>query len=178
MTGIPTIPFVGTSTGTRYRRRFPVLSVRFLKFSADRDAGPRAHPENRNVGGGVPILDDRCERASGSGYRGAVQGESGAGRSARRSSGLRAAGSCSARITNAIRHGGVGVSAPIQLVVERTDPFVTVSVTQPGPVPDRPVVNMPDPWSTSGYGLGIVDAVADRWGVQLDPPSVWFEISL
>ena len=81
-------------------------------------------------------------------------------------------------ITNAIRHGGVGVSAPIQLVVERTDPFVTVSVTQPGPVPDRPVVNMPDPWSTSGYGLGIVDAVADRWGVQLDPPSVWFEISL
>ena len=72
-------------------------------------------------------------------------------------------------ITNAIRHGGVGVSAPIELVVERTDPLVTVSVTQPGPVPDRPsIVNMPDPWSTSGYGLGIVDAVADRWGVRLD----------
>jgi anti-sigma regulatory factor (Ser/Thr protein kinase) len=82
-------------------------------------------------------------------------------------------------ITNAIRHGGVGVSASIQLVVERTDPLVTVSVTQPGPVPDRPsIVNMPDPWSTSGYGLGIVDAVADRWGVRLDPPSVWFEITL
>ena len=57
-------------------------------------------------------------------------------------------------ITNAIRHGGVGGSAPIRLVVERTDPLVTVSVTQPGPVPERPsIVNMPDPWSTSGYGF-------------------------
>jgi hypothetical protein len=44
-------------------------------------------------------------------------------------------------------------------------------------VPERPsVVEMPDPWSTSGYGLGIIDAVADRWGVRIDPPSVWFEL--
>jgi hypothetical protein len=37
---------------------------------------------------------------------------------------------------------------------------------------------MPSLWSTSGYGLGIVDTISDRWGVRLDPPSVWFELSL
>ena len=29
-----------------------------------------------------------------------------------------------------------------------------------------------------GYGLGVLDAVADRWGVELEPPSVWFELRL
>ena len=67
----------------------------------------------------------------------------------------------------------------MRVVIEREDPAVRVRVTQPGPVPERPsIVNMPDPWSSGGYGLGILDAVANRWGVQLDPPSVWFELSL
>lgn len=82
-------------------------------------------------------------------------------------------------VTNAVRHGGIGGAVPIQLAVEGTDGLVMVSVTQPGPVPERPsIVNMPDPWSTSGYGFAILDAIADRWGVRLDPPSVWFELRL
>jgi anti-sigma regulatory factor (Ser/Thr protein kinase) len=82
-------------------------------------------------------------------------------------------------VTNAVRHGGMGGPGPITLFIDRGDGLVRVSVTQPGPVPARPsIVNMPDPWSTSGYGLGIIDGVADRWGVSLDPPSVWFELKL
>jgi len=82
-------------------------------------------------------------------------------------------------VTNAVRHGSLGVPGPITLLIERSDDLVTVSVTQPGPISARPsLVNMPDPWSTSGYGLGIIDGVADRWGVRLDPPSVWFELKL
>jgi anti-sigma regulatory factor (Ser/Thr protein kinase) len=82
-------------------------------------------------------------------------------------------------VTNAVRHGGIGGPGPLQLLIERTDGLVTVSVRQPGPVPQRPsIVNMPGPWSTSGYGIRILDAIADRWGVRLDPPSVWFELRL
>jgi anti-sigma regulatory factor (Ser/Thr protein kinase) len=80
-------------------------------------------------------------------------------------------------VTNAVRHGFVGSSGSLRLSFERTDGLIRIRVTQPGPVPERPtIVSMPDPWSTSGYGLGVVDAVAHRWGVQLDPPSVWFEM--
>jgi anti-sigma regulatory factor (Ser/Thr protein kinase) len=82
-------------------------------------------------------------------------------------------------VTNAVRHGAISGSSLIRLLIERTEHIVTVKVIQPGPGPERPSnVNMPDPWSTSGYGLGIIDAVADRWGVQLDPPSVWFELRI
>ena len=79
-------------------------------------------------------------------------------------------------VSNAVRHGGAG---PLQLVIDGTTTLVTVRVVQVGPPPERPsIVNMPHPWSTSGYGLAIIDSIADRWGVQLEPPSVWFELEL
>jgi anti-sigma regulatory factor (Ser/Thr protein kinase) len=79
-------------------------------------------------------------------------------------------------VSNAVRHGGSGL---INVMIERTDDLVTVRVIQPGPIPARPsIVNMPDPWSTSGYGMAIIDSVADRWGILVDPPSVWFELYL
>lgn len=82
-------------------------------------------------------------------------------------------------VSNAVRHGGLQESGPIRVAVERTERLVTFTVTQPGPIPERPsIVNMPDPWSKGGYGLGIIDEVADRWGVHPDPPSVWFELEM
>jgi anti-sigma regulatory factor (Ser/Thr protein kinase) len=82
-------------------------------------------------------------------------------------------------VTNAVRHGGVRGPGSLTLSIERGDGLVSVSVTQHGPIPARPsIVNMPAPWSSSGYGLGIVDSIVDRWGFRLDPPSVWFELRL
>jgi anti-sigma regulatory factor (Ser/Thr protein kinase) len=82
-------------------------------------------------------------------------------------------------VSNAVRHGGNGRSGSIRVLIERSDGVVSVTVTQPGPIPERPsIVEMPEPWSTGGYGLAIVDTVADRWGVRVDPPSVWFELRL
>jgi anti-sigma regulatory factor (Ser/Thr protein kinase) len=82
-------------------------------------------------------------------------------------------------VSNAVRHGGTDRSTHIRVSIERTDGHVHVTVTQPGPVPERPsIVEMPTAWSTGGYGLAIVDTIADRWGVRLDPPSVWFELRL
>ena len=82
-------------------------------------------------------------------------------------------------VSNAVRHGGAEGPDSIQVVIHCSDDTLSVTVIQPGPVGDRPsIVAMPDPWSTSGYGLVIVDAVADQWGVHVDPPSVWFEMRL
>jgi anti-sigma regulatory factor (Ser/Thr protein kinase) len=82
-------------------------------------------------------------------------------------------------VTNAVRHGGNGASAGITVSIAREDDVVRITVVQPGPVRDVPsIVEMPEPWSTNGYGLSIVDAVTDRWGVHLSPPSVWFELGL
>jgi hypothetical protein len=48
------------------------------------------------------------------------------------------------------------------------------------PVPERlTIADVPEGWSTGGYGLRIVDAVDGPMRcVQLDPPSVWFELRL
>jgi len=82
-------------------------------------------------------------------------------------------------VTNAVLYGATDQSDPINLVIERTEDLVMVRVIQPRPVPERlSIADVPEGWSTGGYGLRIVDAVADRWGVHLDPPSVWFELRL
>ena len=82
-------------------------------------------------------------------------------------------------VTNAVLYGAIDRSEPINLLIERTEDLVRIQVIQPRPVPERlTIADVPEGWSTGGYGLRIVDAVADRWGVQLDPPSVWFELRL
>lgn len=44
--------------------------------------------------------------------------------------------------------------------------------------PSSPAVRTSDHWGGGGFGLRIVDAVTDRWGVTLDDDGkrVWFEI--
>jgi anti-sigma regulatory factor (Ser/Thr protein kinase) len=80
-------------------------------------------------------------------------------------------------VTNAVRHGAKEGSDPINVVIERTEDLVRIQVIQPRPVPPLPsIAHMPEGWATNGYGLAIVEAVADRWGVHVDPPSVWFEV--
>jgi anti-sigma regulatory factor (Ser/Thr protein kinase) len=80
-------------------------------------------------------------------------------------------------VNNAVQHGPAENQDRIELEIVHVDGLVTVRVIQLGPVPERPsIVNMPEAWSTGGYGLAIIDSIADRWGVQVQPPSVWFDI--
>jgi anti-sigma regulatory factor (Ser/Thr protein kinase) len=74
--------------------------------------------------------------------------------------------------TNAIRHAGTdfGVEVDVGPVVR-----VAVSDQQPGELP--PVTTL-EPTSSSGRGLGIVAALADRWGVEslAAGKRVWWEV--
>jgi anti-sigma regulatory factor (Ser/Thr protein kinase) len=77
-------------------------------------------------------------------------------------------------VTNSIRHAGSGIG--VDLTVRTNEGTVRVEVKDAGEG-FRPSVPEPLPMRESGWGLYILDRVADRWGVDSDGSSlVWFEI--
>jgi anti-sigma regulatory factor (Ser/Thr protein kinase) len=78
-------------------------------------------------------------------------------------------------VTNSCRHAAAK-GDPIGLVLGMDDGVVRLSVTDTGPgfaVPE----GAPDPHAENGRGLFIVDAMADRWGVDAEGGTrVWLEL--
>jgi len=76
-------------------------------------------------------------------------------------------------VTNSIRHAGIAAGDPIELELASEDGNVWVSVQDGGsgfdPQTDR----------DGGFGLSIIAAVADDWGVELGPDgcTVWCELA-
>lgn len=76
-------------------------------------------------------------------------------------------------VTNSVKFGGEG---EIQLRLTGSGHSVRVEVHDQGPG-FAPPGREPTVEETSGRGLVLVDAIADRWGVSLDGTTcVWFEI--
>jgi anti-sigma regulatory factor (Ser/Thr protein kinase) len=76
-------------------------------------------------------------------------------------------------VTNSLRHTG---SARIGLEVWSSDAVVRVLVSDYGA--GFHVSGPPQPRETSGWGLFMVNRLADRWGVERgDVTRVWFEFS-
>jgi anti-sigma regulatory factor (Ser/Thr protein kinase) len=79
-------------------------------------------------------------------------------------------------VTNAVRHANLDRDDVIDLVVELAGHRLRVEVHDPGGgfLPSAP---SPDPARPSGWGLYLVDELADRWGVDSDDKTlVWFEL--
>jgi anti-sigma regulatory factor (Ser/Thr protein kinase) len=81
-------------------------------------------------------------------------------------------------VTNAVIHGGVGTHERVRVTVVEDPRTVTFSVYDGGPgfVPAQR-----DPWQpTGGFGLMIVEGLAQRWGVAREKGQtrVWFEAAL
>jgi anti-sigma regulatory factor (Ser/Thr protein kinase) len=78
-------------------------------------------------------------------------------------------------VTNAVRHGPRGSDATVSLVLATSRGGVRVEVRDSGPgfePPSRRTEPLRD-----GFGLALLDQLADRWGVTVDRgTSVWFEI--
>jgi anti-sigma regulatory factor (Ser/Thr protein kinase) len=80
-------------------------------------------------------------------------------------------------VTNAVRHAGIVAGAPIRMLIDTGDGCLRVEIAdggsgfEPGP-PE------PDPARASGWGLYLVEQLADRWGVEPADPGtlIWFEI--
>jgi PAS domain S-box-containing protein len=78
-------------------------------------------------------------------------------------------------VTNAVRHGPSGPSLDVCLRVVVRDATVRVEVIDDGPGFVPP--GRREPREVGGWGLVLVDRVADRWGVEEGgPTTVWFEI--
>jgi anti-sigma regulatory factor (Ser/Thr protein kinase) len=77
-------------------------------------------------------------------------------------------------VTNSVRHAGLDAAAAIRVRVEFKPRFVRVEVVDPG-MGFRPLAPSPD--ERPGWGLFLVQKIADRWGVQRsEKTSVWFEL--
>jgi anti-sigma regulatory factor (Ser/Thr protein kinase) len=82
-------------------------------------------------------------------------------------------------VTNAIQHGGAGPHETIQIQLSSTPELVRVEVFDPGshggPPRDRLEAE------TGGYGLLLVDRLADGWGRELHDSGgslAWFELDV
>lgn len=81
-------------------------------------------------------------------------------------------------VTNSVRHAGLNGTQRIELAVDLDARTIRVEVRDPGsgfePHPRRP-----SPDRGSGWGLHLVELLADRWGVNGgDAGTVtWFELS-
>jgi len=79
-------------------------------------------------------------------------------------------------VSNSVRHGST--SEPIHVSVEARPATLHVRVSDSGPS-FEPEVHRPGSGSESGWGLFLVDALSDRWGVLCDGVvTVWFEVDL
>ena len=79
-------------------------------------------------------------------------------------------------VTNCVRHAGVGPDDRLEVLVSVSRETVRVEVHDFGPGFD-PQPRAPRRSSDSGWGLVLLDRLADRWGVAREARTrVWFEI--
>ena len=78
-------------------------------------------------------------------------------------------------VTNSVKHARVTEDDSIMLTVRVDGDVVRIEVSDPGPGFERPVVAPPDD-ADEGWGLFLVEQLADDWGVERERKAVWFQI--
>ncbi|MEA2441781.1 MAG: serine/threonine-protein kinase RsbW [Thermoleophilaceae bacterium] len=78
-------------------------------------------------------------------------------------------------VTNSVQHAQVAAEDSIVLAVKLGDESVRVEVRDDGPGFEPPAAPPPDD-ADAGWGLFLVEQLADSWGVGEDRKGVWFEI--
>jgi anti-sigma regulatory factor (Ser/Thr protein kinase) len=81
-------------------------------------------------------------------------------------------------VANAIKHGGAA-DASISLSVEQIGTTLHVAVEDAGPLFTPAPTERPTADATSGRGLYLLTALADRWGIERRHGNrAWFELDL
>jgi serine/threonine-protein kinase RsbW len=81
-------------------------------------------------------------------------------------------------VSNAVRHAGTDEDRTVRVRLDATPERVHVDVIDEGPgfEPGPHAIRDGDPLE-AGFGLALVDELADRWGVEAEGGAcVWFEI--
>jgi anti-sigma regulatory factor (Ser/Thr protein kinase) len=81
-------------------------------------------------------------------------------------------------VTNSLLHSGARAGDLLHVAIDTSHGMARVAVTDPGPGFD-PATSGPSAEMERGRGLGIVESLSRRWGVEPGPPTeVWFEVPL
>jgi anti-sigma regulatory factor (Ser/Thr protein kinase) len=81
-------------------------------------------------------------------------------------------------VTNAVRHAGLKAGDRIRLLAQQSNAVLHVEVDDPGQG-FEPRAPAPDPARASGWGLYLVEELADRWGMdrgRRGGTRIWFEL--
>jgi anti-sigma regulatory factor (Ser/Thr protein kinase) len=79
--------------------------------------------------------------------------------------------------TNSVRHAGSDEDAEISMTARVDDKCIRLRVCDTGDGFEEDGAPEPDSERAGGYGLVLVDRLADRWGVQRNGGfCVWFEV--
>jgi anti-sigma regulatory factor (Ser/Thr protein kinase) len=80
-------------------------------------------------------------------------------------------------VTNAVIHAGVGPDRQLRMELARWPRRIRVEVTHPGNGSGHHRAD-PSPDTLGGWGLVLVDQIADRWGIihGANGTCVWFEL--
>jgi anti-sigma regulatory factor (Ser/Thr protein kinase) len=78
-------------------------------------------------------------------------------------------------VTNSVKHANVSEDDSIMLGVKIKDEVVHVEVRDQGPGFEPPPTAPPDD-ADEGWGLFLVEQLADEWGVERERQAVWFQI--
>ena len=82
-------------------------------------------------------------------------------------------------VTNSLKHAGLTPKDRIGLVAQRSPGKIRIEVWDPGPGFDPPKLDSSLLMRPSGWGLYLVDRLADRWGVERGGGMrVWSEFDL
>jgi anti-sigma regulatory factor (Ser/Thr protein kinase) len=80
-------------------------------------------------------------------------------------------------VKNSVQHAGVGPEDSIGLKIAVGTELVRIEVSDEGPG-FEPDASRPDEDEVSGWGLFLIDQLADRWGVVHEGgTTVWFEVT-
>jgi anti-sigma regulatory factor (Ser/Thr protein kinase) len=80
-------------------------------------------------------------------------------------------------VTNSVRHAQLAAGATVRVTVEICEGFVRLEVEDPGDVAIGAVA--PDREHGGGFGLFLVEALAQRWGSNHDGSTcVWAELAI
>ena len=78
-------------------------------------------------------------------------------------------------VTNSVKHARVSEDDSILLVVGIHEKVVRIEVRDSGPGFEPPAAAPPDD-ADEGWGLFLVEQLADEWGVNSERQAVWFQI--
>ena len=79
-------------------------------------------------------------------------------------------------VTNTIEHGDCRPDDTLEVLIDREPDHLRVAVCQREPVGRLEIEADPEA-REGGWGLMLVDKLAEEWGVDPDPNCVWFRLA-